>query len=138
MEKTHEHDFGKSDGISDGNEHGCNQNGFFDRAERAIGVADATLAERLSRESERYAGFGSIRGLLDFSDLRRQLEDIHRGRFCSTKKFSTGAPLIGSLRQLTETAPVILIAALRSKRRLQGSWPKAMWTLSRARAISPD
>ena len=37
-----------------------------------FGLADATLAERLNRETERFAGFGPVAIASDLAELRRQ------------------------------------------------------------------
>ena len=77
-----------------------------------IGVADATLAERLGRESARYPAVGPIRIALDLSELRRQLEDCSPGVILLDDEILAGAPMMESLRQFTERAPVILVAAV--------------------------
>lgn len=75
-----------------------------------FGVADATLSERLSRESERYANFGSITWAVDFTELRHQLAGCTPRVILLDEAILASAPLEESLRQLTEAAPVILVA----------------------------
>lgn len=99
-------------GLVTGMNTGATRMAFSIERSALLGVADATLAERLNRESERYAGFGSITVACDFADLRRQLTAQSPRAILLDEEILDGAPLIGSLRMLTETAPVILIAAI--------------------------
>src|SRR5271154_7526978 len=77
-----------------------------------FGVADATLAERLSRETERFAGFGPIAVASDFADLRRQSASFSPRVILLDEEILMGAPLLESLRQLSEAAPLILVAGI--------------------------
>ena len=85
-----------------------------------FGVADATLAGKLRRESERYAGIESIFAAADFSELRRQLALSSPRAILLDEEILNGAPLLESLRQLTETAPVILVASVGHEREIAG------------------
>jgi signal transduction histidine kinase len=75
-----------------------------------FGLADATLAERLNRETERFAGFGTIAIASDFAELRRQSAFFSPRVILLDEQILAGAPLVESLRQLSEAAPLILVA----------------------------
>jgi signal transduction histidine kinase len=77
-----------------------------------IGVADATLAERLSRESARYAEIGPITVVADLAELHQQLAVCSPRVILLDDEILSGLPLIETLRQLTELAPVVLVAAV--------------------------
>ncbi|HSY57908.1 MAG TPA: histidine kinase dimerization/phospho-acceptor domain-containing protein [Terriglobales bacterium] len=77
-----------------------------------FGVADATLSERLSCASESYADLESIMWAVDLAELRHQLSAFTPRVILLDEEILAGAPLQESLRQLTEAAPVILVAPL--------------------------
>ena len=77
-----------------------------------FGLADATLAERLNRETERFAGFGPIAIASDFTELRRQSAFFSPRVILLDEEILMGASLVESLRQLSEAAPLILIAGV--------------------------
>lgn len=77
-----------------------------------FGLADPTLAERMSRETGRFAGFGRIAIASDFAELRRQSATFSPRVILLEEEILAGAPLIESLRQLSETAPLVLIAGV--------------------------
>lgn len=76
-----------------------------------IGVADATLAERLNRESARYPEIGPITVVADLAELREQLAACSPRVILLDDEILSSLPLIETLRQLTERAPVVLVAA---------------------------
>jgi len=74
-------------------------------------VADAELAERLTREIERCAEAGKVSIATDLADLIERVEkDLPRVTLLDDELLQ-GAPVCELLRQLTKTAPVILLAA---------------------------
>src|ERR1700751_1787849 len=77
-----------------------------------FGIADATLAERLNRETERFAGFGPVAIASDFAELRRQSTSFSPRVILLDEQILAGAPLVESLRQLSEAAPLILVAGM--------------------------
>jgi signal transduction histidine kinase len=77
-----------------------------------FGVADATLAERLNRETERFAGFGHVAIATDFAELRRQSASFSPRVILLDEEILMGALLEESLRQLTEAAPLVLVAGI--------------------------
>src|ERR1700746_627426 len=77
-----------------------------------FGIADATLAERLNRETERFPGFGSVAIASDFAELRRQSVSFSPRVILLDEQILAGAPLVESLRQLSEAAPLILVAGV--------------------------
>jgi signal transduction histidine kinase len=79
-------------------------------------VADAKLAALLSRESKRYSDFGSIALAVNFAELRRQVAACSPRVILLDERILEGAPLFESLRQLTQAAPVILVAAIARQR----------------------
>src|ERR1700758_840808 len=81
-----------------------------------FGVADATLAERLNRETERFAGFGPVALASDFAELRRQSASFSPRVILLDEQILAGAPLVESLRQLSEAAPLILVAGMAPQR----------------------
>jgi nitrogen-specific signal transduction histidine kinase len=76
-----------------------------------FGLADATLAGRLNRETERFAGFERVIAS-DFAELRRQSATLSPRVILLEEAILAGAPLVESLRQLSETAPLVLIAGV--------------------------
>lgn len=76
-----------------------------------FGLADATLAGRLNRERERFAGFERVIAS-DFAELRRQSATLSPRVILLEEEILAGAPLVESLRQLSETAPLVLIAGV--------------------------
>ena len=76
-----------------------------------FGVADATLSERLRRESGRYAALACIGVAAEFGELRRRVASSSPRVILLDEEILEGAPLVGTLRHLTEAAPVILLAA---------------------------
>jgi signal transduction histidine kinase len=77
-----------------------------------FGIADATLAERLSREAGRFAGFGPVAIASDVADLRRQTASFPPRVILLDEEILMGAPLVESLRQLSEAAPLVLVAGI--------------------------
>ena len=76
-----------------------------------FGVADTTLAERLTRETGRFAGFGPVAIASDYAELRRQSAVFSPRVILLDEQILAGAPLVETLRQLSEAAPIILVAA---------------------------
>lgn len=76
-----------------------------------FGIADAALAERLNRDTSRFARFGRVLVANDFGDLRAQLESFSPRVILLDEGILAGAPLVDSLRILTEAAPAVLVAA---------------------------
>jgi signal transduction histidine kinase len=77
-----------------------------------FGLADATLGERLNRETKRFAEFGPVVNASDFGELRRQSATFSPRVILLDDEILAGAPLVESLRQLSEAAPVVLIAGV--------------------------
>src|ERR1700730_571270 len=77
-----------------------------------FGLADATLAERLKRETERLAGFGPVAIASDLAELRRQSASFSPRIILLDEQILADAPLVESLRQLSEAAPLILVAGM--------------------------
>jgi signal transduction histidine kinase len=75
-----------------------------------FGVAEATLAEQLSRESARRARFDTVAWVDDLADLRRQSASFSPRAILLDEEILRGAPLAETLQQLTEASPVILMA----------------------------
>jgi signal transduction histidine kinase len=82
------------------------------RRSALIGTADPTLAERLARETKRYAGFGAISLAPDFTELRHQLAICSPRVILVDEEILGGAHLAELLRELTAAAPVILVAGV--------------------------
>jgi signal transduction histidine kinase len=80
-----------------------------------LGVADATLGERLARELERYANQGVVTVVSKLSQLRERLRDDSPRAILLDEALLRGAPLVEFLRQLTETAPVILLGGIEKR-----------------------
>ena len=76
-----------------------------------LGVADAALGERLAREVERFATQAAVTVVSHLSQLRERLRECAPRAIFLDEAILQGAPLIELLRQLTETAPVILLGA---------------------------
>lgn len=77
-----------------------------------FGVADATLAERLNRESARHSGIGPVTVVADLAELRLQLAASSPRVMLLDEEILAGAPIVETLRQLTERAPVVLVASV--------------------------
>ncbi|MGH9748032.1 MAG: histidine kinase dimerization/phospho-acceptor domain-containing protein [Candidatus Acidiferrales bacterium] len=77
-----------------------------------FGVADAMLAERLNRELVRYPAIGPIDVVADLADLRHQLSAVSPRVILIDEDILANMPVIERLRQLTEHAPVVLVAAV--------------------------
>ena len=77
-----------------------------------FGVADAALAERLRRETERFAGFGPVVVASNFVELRRQSASFSPRVILLDEEILMGAPLLESVRQLSGAAPLILVAGI--------------------------
>jgi signal transduction histidine kinase len=75
-----------------------------------FGLADPTLAERMNRETERFARFGRVVIASDFAELRRQSATFSPRVILLYEGILAGQPLLESLRQLSEAAPLVLIA----------------------------
>jgi signal transduction histidine kinase len=76
-----------------------------------LGVADVALGERLAREVERFANQAAVTVVSHLSQLRERLRESAPRAILLDEAILQGAPLIELLRQLTETAPVILLGA---------------------------
>jgi nitrogen-specific signal transduction histidine kinase len=76
-----------------------------------LGVADAALGERLARELERFSNQGTITVISRLSQLRERLRDSSPRAILLDEAILQGTPLVELLRQLTETAPVILLGS---------------------------
>jgi signal transduction histidine kinase len=85
-----------------------------------FGVADAALAERLNRETERFAGFGPVAIASDFAELRQQSASFSPRVILLDEEILMGAPLLESLRQLSEAAPLILVAGTARQSEITG------------------
>ena len=85
-----------------------------------FGIADATVAERLNRETERFAGFGLVALASDFAELRRQSASFSPRVILLDEQILAGAPLVESLRQLSEAAPLILVAGAARQSEIAG------------------
>jgi signal transduction histidine kinase len=85
-----------------------------------FGLADATLAERLNRETERFAGFGPVAIASDLAELRRQSASFSPRVILLDEQILAGAPLVESLRQLSEAAPLILVAGMARQSEIAG------------------
>jgi nitrogen-specific signal transduction histidine kinase len=80
-----------------------------------LGVADATLGERLARELELYANQGVVTVVSELAQLRERLRDNPPRAILLDEALLRGAPLVELLRQLTETAPVILLGGVQKR-----------------------
>src|SRR5271166_5442849 len=74
-------------------------------------VADAGLAERLVREIELCAEVGKVSIAADLADLIERVEKDPPRVILLDDELLQGVPVSDLLRQLTKTAPVILLAA---------------------------
>jgi signal transduction histidine kinase len=74
-------------------------------------VADAGLAEQLTRELKLCAHVGSACVAVNLPDLIERMEQDSPGVILLDDDVFQDAPLFALLRQLTKTAPVILLAA---------------------------
>jgi signal transduction histidine kinase len=74
-------------------------------------VADAGLAERLRREIELCAEGGKVSSAANLADLIERVEKDSPRVILLDDELLEGAPVFELLRQLTKTAPVILLAA---------------------------
>jgi len=93
-----------------------------------LGIADAELGRRLSREIQRFSPLGAVQVVSHLAQLRECLAEPLREPSREPQRENSirnvprailldealleGAPLVESLRQLTEAAPVILLAPL--------------------------
>ncbi|MGA8220930.1 MAG: histidine kinase dimerization/phospho-acceptor domain-containing protein [Candidatus Acidiferrales bacterium] len=77
-----------------------------------IGTADASLGQRLAREIQRSMPPGAVTVVSRLVQLRERLSESGPRAILLDEAILEGAPLVESLRQLTETAPVILLASL--------------------------
>jgi signal transduction histidine kinase len=77
-----------------------------------FGVVDPTLAELLNRESARYPGIGPVIVVADLAELRLQLAASSPRVMLLDEEILAGAPIVETLRQLTERAPVVLVAGV--------------------------
>jgi signal transduction histidine kinase len=75
-----------------------------------IGTADAPLAQLLAREVERFMPPGAVTVVSHLAQMRERLSESGPRAILLDEAILGGAPLVESLRQLTETAPVILLA----------------------------
>jgi signal transduction histidine kinase len=73
-------------------------------------VADAGLAERLTREIELRAQVGTVSFAANLADLIERIEKDSPCVILLDDELFQGAPLPEVLRQLTKTAPVVLLA----------------------------
>lgn len=74
-----------------------------------LGVADAGLERYLERELERLSNGGQVVVVSRLTQLREQLEETNPRVILLDENLLEGAPLVETLRQLTETAPVVLL-----------------------------
>lgn len=74
-----------------------------------LGVADAGLKRYLQRELERLSNGGQVVVVSRLTQLREQLEETNPRVILLDENLLEGAPLVETLRQLTETAPVVLL-----------------------------
>jgi len=77
----------------------------------ALGIADAELAERLAEELEPFARQDPALVAATLPKLRERLSLDSPRAILLDDAILNGAPLFELLRQLTETAPVILLAS---------------------------
>jgi signal transduction histidine kinase len=81
-----------------------------------LGVADAQLAQHLAREIERTSPPGTVAVVSHLTHLRERLAEPFGGlaprAILLDEAILDGGPLAELLRQLTEAAPVILVASL--------------------------
>src|ERR1700721_1837347 len=85
-----------------------------------IGLAGAALAEHLNRETERFAGFGPVAIASDLAESRRQSASFSPRVILLDEQILAGAPLVESLRQLSEAAPLILVAGVARQSEIAG------------------
>lgn len=76
-----------------------------------VGTADAQLGQLLGREVERFLPPGTVTVVSDLALLRERLSETGTRAILLDEALLEGAPLVESLRQLTETAPVILLGS---------------------------
>jgi signal transduction histidine kinase len=74
-----------------------------------LGVADAALAGKLERELERISSGGQTVVVTRLAQVREQLGETNPRVILLDESLLEGAPLVELLRQMTETAPVILL-----------------------------
>lgn len=74
-----------------------------------LGVADAGLARMLERELERSSNGGHAILVSRLAGLREQLGETNPRVILLDENLLEGAPLVETLRQITETAPVVLL-----------------------------
>jgi len=74
-----------------------------------LGVADAALAHNLEREMGRISSGGKIVVVTRLAQLRERLGESNPRVILLDENLLEGAPLVELLRQMTETAPVILL-----------------------------
>jgi signal transduction histidine kinase len=77
-----------------------------------LGVGDTALGERLACELEGFANHGSVTVVSQLSQMHERLRESAPRAILLDEAILQGAPLIEVLRQLTETAPVILLGAI--------------------------
>jgi signal transduction histidine kinase len=75
-----------------------------------IGTADAPLGQHLAREVERFMPPGTVTVVSHLAQMRERLSETGLRAILFDEAILDGAPLVESLRQLTEFAPVILLA----------------------------
>jgi hypothetical protein len=97
-----------------------------------LGVADVALGERLAREVERFANQAAVTVVSHLSQLRERLRESAPRAILLDEAILQGAPLIELLRQLTETAPVILLGAFEHRADISRLVAEATWSSSRA------
>jgi signal transduction histidine kinase len=76
-----------------------------------FGIADSQIARRLAIEVERFTAPGSCACASSIEELRDTLATTPPRVVLFDEMLLGGASLVESLRQLTETAPVILLAS---------------------------
>lgn len=74
-------------------------------------VADARLGEQIAREVERLANQGTAVIVSNLSQFRERLRESSPRAILLDETAAEGTPLIELLRQLTESAPVILLGS---------------------------
>jgi signal transduction histidine kinase len=74
-----------------------------------LGVADMGLARQLERELERLSNGGHAVVVSRLAGLREQLGETNPRVILLDENLLEGAPLAETLRQMTETAPVVLL-----------------------------
>ena len=80
-----------------------------------LAVADRALGERLAREVGRFTNQGAVSVVIRLSQLHERLRECTPRAIFLDEAILRGVPLIEELRELTGSAPVVLLGAVEQR-----------------------